>query len=218
MSQNRSTAVMQRRVEAHDSLDDFPTPPWATRALCEFIDAQGIDLSGMICREPAANRGHMVLPLAEAFSHVEAADVFDYGAGFPQLDYLFGPLPESVDWTITNPPFRLAEQFIERACQTSRVGVAVIVRAAFLESVGRYADLFSRNPPSFVLQFSERVVMHKGRLAPEGSTATAYAWLVWIDGEDDTRLRWIPPCRKRLERAGDYPPAPASLSSKDETI
>jgi hypothetical protein len=28
---------MQRRHEAHDSLDDFPTPPWATRALCERL-------------------------------------------------------------------------------------------------------------------------------------------------------------------------------------
>lgn len=205
MSQNRSTAVMQRRVEAHDSLDDFPTPPWATRALLEFIDQQGIDVSGMVCREPAANRGHMVVPLREAFAHVEAADVHDYGAGFPVEDYLFpGSDAFPVDWTITNPPFRLAEQFIDRACATSVVGVAVIVRAAFLESIGRYETLFSKNPPSVVLQFSERVVMHKGRLAPEGSTATAYAWLVWIDGETDTRLRWIPPCRKRLERAEDY--------------
>lgn len=204
MSQNRSTAVMQRRVEPHDSLEDFPTPPWATRALCEFLCEQGIDLSGMTCREPAANRGHMVAPLREYFASVEASDVHDYGAGFPVQDYLFGWLPAMVDWTITNPPFRLAEQFIERMAATSRTGFAVIVRAAFLESVGRYEAIFSRNPPSFVLQFSERVVMHKGRLAPEGSTATAYAWLVWLDGEDDTRLRWFAPCRKRLERSSDY--------------
>jgi hypothetical protein len=205
VSQNRSSAVMQQRTEAHDSLDDFPTPPWATRALLAFIDDHGIDVSGMSCREPAANRGHMVKPLREAFGWVEAADIHDYGAGFPVEDYLFpGSDAFPVDWTITNPPFRLAEQFIERACATSTVGVAVIVRAAFLESVGRYGSLFSRNPPSFVLQFSERVVMHKGRLAPEGSTATAYAWLVWIDGETDTRLRWIPPCRRLLELPSDY--------------
>lgn len=205
MSQNRSTAVMQRRVEAHDSLDDFPTPPWATRALCEFLCSEGYAFRHGVVREPAANRGHMVTPLREYFAHVEASDVHDYGVGFPQSDYLFGPLPQAVDWTITNPPFRLAEQFIERGCATSRLGVAMIVRAAFLEGQGRYERLFSKNPPSFVLQFTERVVMHKGRLAPEGSTATAYAWLVWIDGEDSTRLRWIAPCRKRLERANDYP-------------
>lgn len=205
MSQNRSSAVMQQRSEPHDSLDDFPTPPWATRALCEWLIEAGLPLRGTVCREPAANRGHMVKPLAEYFGEVEASDVHDYGAGFLVEDYLFGPAPAPVDWTITNPPFRLAEQFIDRASQSSRHGFAVIVRAAFLEGQGRFERLFSKNPPAFVLQFTERVVMHKGRLAPEGSTATAYAWLVWRHGFSDTRLRWIPPCRKRLERAGDYP-------------
>jgi hypothetical protein len=204
MSQNRSTAVMQRRVEAHDSLDDFPTPPWATRALCEWLELkQSQRLDSLTCREPAANRGHMVRPLGEYFGSVDASDIFDYGYGFPQHDYLFGADPEPVDWTITNPPFRLAEQFVERMSVSSRQGYAVIVRAAFLEGQGRFERLFSRNPPSHVLQFTERVVMHKGRLAPEGSTATAYAWLVWM-GDSHTRLHWIAPSRKRLERATDY--------------
>lgn len=216
--QNRSTAVMQRRAEPHDSLDDFPTPPWATRALCEWIEGRIINWSDgqhpmrlMSAREPAANRGHMVRPLREYFAGVEASDVHDYGAGFPVQDYIFGPDPDLVDWTITNPPFRLAEKFIERAIRTSRVGAAMLVRSAFLEGVGRYDRLFSQDPPSHVLQFSERVVMHKGRLAPNGSTATAYCWLVW-SAEAAGSIRgnppafgWIEPCRRRLEREGDYP-------------
>lgn len=208
MSQNRSSAVMQQRSEPHDSLDDFPTPPWATRALCEWLNRRGEDTRSFIVREPAANRGHMVRPLGEYFSRVEAGDVHDYGAGYPIVDYLFGPAPEPVHYTITNPPFRLAEQFIERMAETSEFGFAVIVRSAFLESVGRYERLFKVNPPSHVLQFTERVVMHKGRLAPEGSTATSYCWLVWQDGGasdlGETFFEWIPPCRKRLERASDY--------------
>lgn len=219
MTQNRSTAVMQHRAEPHDSLDDFPTPPWATRALCEAIQhcfcAPPFDMYApeattlYTAREPAANRGHMVRPLREYFAQVEASDIFDYGAGFPQRDYLFGPEPDMVDWTITNPPFRLAEQFIDRALRTSRHGVAVIVRSAFLEGVGRYRSLFAQTPPSHVLQFTERVVMHKGKLSPKGSTATAYCWLVWQKSEagllgSSTQFGWIAPCRKRLERAGDY--------------
>jgi hypothetical protein len=208
MSQNRSSAVMQQRSEPHDSLDDFPTPPWATRALCEWLIARGEDLSAFNCREPAANRGHMVAPLTEYFASVEASDVHDYGVGFVVEDYLFGPAPEPVHFTITNPPFRLAEQFIERMAATSEFGFAVIVRVAFLEGIGRYERLFAKNPPSHVLQFAERVVMHKGRLAPEGSTATAYAWLVWLDcgatDEGETVFGWLAPCRKRLERASDY--------------
>lgn len=208
MGQNLSSAVMQQRSEPHDSLDDFPTPPWATRALCEWLQSRGEAMEDFTCREPAANRGHMVRPLREYFGTVLASDVHDYGVGYPVEDYLFGALPSPVDFTITNPPFRLAEQFIERGLATSERGVAMIVRAAFLESVGRYERLFRATPPSHVLQFTERVVIHKGRLAPEGSTATAYAWLVWIRefGCEPTKLEWIAPCRKKLEREGDYGP------------
>lgn len=207
MSQNRSTAVMQRRVEPHDSLDDFPTPPWATRALLHRL-FQHQPTSHLRAREPAANRGHMVRPLCEWFGAVEAFDIFDYGAGFPQADYLFGPDPAPVDWTITNPPFRLAEQFIERMHRTSREGCAVIVRSAFLEGVGRFDRLFQILPPTDVLQFTERVVMHKGRLSPHGSTATAYCWIVWDKRSPDlhgvTTFDWIGPCRRMLERPEDY--------------
>ena len=207
--QNTSSAVMQQRSEPHDSLDDFPTPPWATRALCEWLRLnwcdEPADWAAMTCREPAANRGHMVKPLLEYFAHVKASDVHDYGAGFAVRDYLFPGSLDWTDWTITNPPFKLAEQFIEKALAHSRHGVAVIVRSAFLEGVGRHQRLFSVNPPSHVLQFTERVVMHKGKLAPKGSTATAYCWLVWLVGDHaDTRFDWIAPCRKRLERPADY--------------
>jgi hypothetical protein len=206
MSQNTSSAVMQQRTEAHDSLDDFPTPPWATRALIEKLNAYGHTFNDQTCREPAANRGHMVKPLSEYFAQVIASDIFDYGVGYPVADYLFSE-PIETDWTITNPPFRLAEQFIRTALSQSRFGVAMICRTAFLESVSRYSNLFSKLQPSFVFQFSERVVMHKGKLSEKGSTATAYCWIVWKRGSNPeglTRFDWISPCRKKLERVGDY--------------
>jgi hypothetical protein len=214
VSQNRSTAVMQCRIEAHDSLDDFPTPPWATRALCERLLQDGHELRSKSCREPAANRGFMVRPLLESFGEVLASDVHDYGAGFPVRDYLWGAESDlsRTDWTITNPPFRLAEQFIERALATSNVGCAVILRSAFLEGMGRFERLFSTRPPAYVLQFVERVPMIKGRVDDDASSATAYVWLVWIHGKDDSRLRWIPPSRTRLERDADYPSEPAEFA------
>ncbi|WP_339112815.1 hypothetical protein [Thioclava sp. GXIMD2076] len=207
MTRNTSSAVMQQRTEPHESLDDFPTPPWATRALCDWLLSIGQDLGSMACHEPAANRGHMVRPLREAFEFVKGSDVHDYDVGFLVEDYLFYPAnPYLFDWTITNPPFRLAEQFILKALTQSRAGVAVIVRSAFLEGVGRHTRLFSLYPPTDILQFTERVVMHKGKLSENGSTATAYCWIVWrkdIAGEP-TRFHWIAPCRRRLERKEDY--------------
>ncbi|MFN3575389.1 MAG: hypothetical protein ACK4TJ_00155 [Tabrizicola sp.] len=196
MSQNRSSAVMQQRFE----------PPWATRALFDHLcnSLWWMDVSHETVREPAANRGCMVRPLTEVFGRVEASDIHDYGAGFPVRDYLSGPVPERTDWTVTNPPFRLAEKFVARALECSDA-VAVLVRSAFLESVGRYKGLFRVHPPRIVLQFTERVVMRRARLSPNGSTATAYCWIVWVSGfRGATELDWIPPCRKRLERAENY--------------
>ena len=194
---------MQQRSEPHDSLDDFPTPPWATRAICEHIMLMGYLLDHSTVREPAANRGYMARPLGEYFADVEASDIHDYGAGYPVSDYLFGPDQPMVDWTFCNPPFRLAEQFIERALRTSNTGVAMIVRTSFVGGAGRFERLFSKNPPSVVAQHVERVPMVKGRYDPKASTATSYCWLIWIDGEDPTQFAWIPPCRKRFEREGD---------------
>lgn len=205
---NTSSAVMQQRREPHDSLDDFPTPPWGTRALCEYIARYSEKRLGELSvREPAANRGYMVRPLSEYFGAVIASDVHDYGAGYKVQDYLFGPDSHfsKTDWTITNPPFRLAEQFIERALATSRVGCAVILRSAFLEGIGRYERLFGDRPSSHVLQFVERIPMVKGRLDSEAASATSYAWLVWFKQRTGpTILDWIPPCRKHLERPEDY--------------
>lgn len=219
--QNRSSAVMQQRQEARDALDDFPTPMWATRALCVWLEAQGHLLKHQIAREPCANRGYMVAPLQEFFAAVTAADVHDYGVGYAVEDYLFGPLPDDTGWTVMNPPFRLAQQFIERALDTSGSGVAVFVRSAFLESETRYNELFSKKPPTAILQFAERVVIHKGAMRRKGekyldadgversaSSATAYCWLIWetfgpLD-ERGTEFHWIPPCAKELEQATDY--------------
>ena len=123
MAQNTSHAVMAQRVEQADSLDDFPTPPWATRALVtHYFDQSVADASVW---EPACGRGHMAQVLHEYFATVRAGDIFDYGYGEVQ-DFLTGLAAlRSVDWVITNPPFRLAEDFLARGRQVARKGVAL---------------------------------------------------------------------------------------------
>lgn len=201
--QNTSHAVMAQRFEAKDSPDDFPTPPWATRALVEHV--LEADVSALSCLEPACGRGYMSRPLSEHFADIQSFDAYAYGFGGVRdfLDYPFEV--DSHDWVVTNPPFRLAEPFIERALAVARKGVAILARTVFLESVGRYGNIFAENPPTKFAQFSERVPMVRGRVDPKASTATGYAWFVWEkDPQAYPRLMWVPPCRKRLERASDY--------------
>jgi len=206
--QNTSHAVMAQRVEAKDSLDDFPTPPWATRALLEHVIEQGEDASSMTALEPACGRGHIAQTLKEYFKTVAACDVHDYGYG-DVGDFLTSVYAtDAYDWVITNPPFRLGEDFIHRAMPIARRGVAVLVRTVFIESIGRYQRLFSVNPPTTVAQFSERVPMVKGRVDKKASTATGYAWVIWEKSKIGLpTLAWVPPCRKALERDGDYEPS-----------
>lgn len=196
---------MAQRSEALDSVDDFPTPPWASRALLEHVIEQGGYTNRFSCLEPSCGEGHMARALGEYFGEVQSADVLDYGFGAVQ-DYLTGAYDiGSYDWVITNPPFRLAEAFILKSLPVARRGVAMLVRTVFIESVGRYERVFMPHPPTYVAQFVERVPMVKGRLDPKASTATGYAWIVWEKGRtSQTRLLWIPPSRKRLEKMSDY--------------
>lgn len=198
-------AVVARRNEPADSLDYFPTPPWATRAFVEHVLRPNFwDARGQVVWEPACGEGHMAVVLAEYFDTVIATDVFPYGFGLVD-DFLddrcnVGP----VDWVITNPPFKTADQFIKLALARARAGVAVLVRTSFLEGADRYANIFKYCPPTLVAQYCERVPMWKGRWNPVGGTATSYCWLVWHKNCDPKPFHWIEPgCRKRLTHPMD---------------
>jgi hypothetical protein len=215
MSQNTSPAVMAQRSEPHDSLDDFPTPPWATRALLELVVTID-DPMRRIVWEPACGRGHMARVLASPFAHLYASDVHPYGYGEVDDFLLPGTRRPGMpaDWIISNPPFRLAKEFIQKARTVATTGVAMLVRSQFLEGQDRYRELYLPDPPTIVAQFVERVPMFRGRCVRfvvdkngnkhSASTATAYTWLIWIGRVRHPQYRWIAPCRKRLERWGDY--------------
>lgn len=193
---------MASRAEAAGSLDYFPTPPWATRALVEHVLGGRSSRKDLVCWEPACGGGHMSEVLKEYFGEVVSTDIADYGYGESGVDFLdpSSRNRDPVQWIITNPPFNLAEQFAQQRLYGENM--ALLVRTAWLESAGRYERLFSIDPPNVVAQFTERVTMVKGRLAGNGvSSATAYCWVVWFAGCDNaglTELMWIPPCKKNL--------------------
>lgn len=198
-----STAVMACRTEPPDSLDDFPTPPWGTRALYRYILPKlgftPIMLLAQTAWEPAANRGLMAEILREHHADVFASDVHDYGRGyavgsFTGAGFDAAQCPFQPDWVITNPPFKLAAEFVERAVAEAKVGAAMLLRTAFLESAERY-ELFRRYPLTTVAPFSGRLAMVRGGWDPEASSATSYAWFVFLQHGviGDPRVIFIPP-------------------------
>jgi hypothetical protein len=190
-----SYSVMQRRRHRPpDALDYFPTPPWAARALCEFLESEIGSLSERDAWEPACGELHMAKGLADYFRSVRASDVFPYAPEIELLDFpLLGAFEPEIDFVVTNPPFKLAEEFISAALKIAKIGVAMLVRSAFIEGQDRHEELFSKTPPAFVLQFCERVTLLESRLiranevdpfaqveGSKASSATPYCWLVWL--------------------------------------
>jgi len=203
-------AIAHQRVEPTDSLDFFPTPPWATRALIERVFPH-LERYGH-CKwqtvwEPACGEGHMAEVLGEYFKGIFASDIHDYGYdghGFAVADFLEASPLTRPDWIISNPPFNDSADFVLKALKLAGTGVAMFVRLAWLESVGRYEKIFRDHPPTLLSIFTERVPLHKGRWEEDGTTMTAYIWLVWIKGAEPRAPFWIPPgCRETLTRTDD---------------
>jgi hypothetical protein len=200
-----SPAVAAQRSEPHDSLDFFPTPPWATRAFVEHVAPQlGAQMLDLVW-EPACGEGHMAVPLREFFCHVTASDVHPYGHG-DVLDFLQAHAIDHqnvADWIITNPPFNLAVSFARQALSLAWRGVALLVRTQWLHTIERF-ELFRDHPPFVIAYYVERVPMHRGRWEPEGSTATDYCWVCWRTGAEPRAPLWIPPGqRQALTRPDD---------------
>ncbi|MCK7615206.1 SAM-dependent DNA methyltransferase [Roseibium sediminicola] len=209
-------AVMASRLEAAKSPDYYPTPPWATRALCAELLELAPGGAGLSVWEPACGAGHMAVPLGDYFGEVFASDLFDRGYNshhgaqwdFLCLDQSSQFSPRRFDWIITNPPYGdLPQRFVERALMHEpRKGIAVFVQLRWLETLDRTRELFLPHPPAMVGVFAERVPLARGKWDPDGKTATAYCWVIWrTDGSaGEPVLRWIPPgAAKRHSRTAD---------------
>lgn len=159
--------------------------------------------------EPACGEGHISEVLNEYRLPVYSSDVADYGYG-TVLDFLHhcdcSWPPRPVAWIITNPPFRdKTIPFVLLALDIARDGVAMFLRTQWVnEGIGRHENIFRPHPPTLIAFFTERVNLCKGRWDPDGSTATAYCWVVWLKGARRRPPYWIPPgCRKKYTHPDD---------------
>ena len=210
-----------RKSSTKGTLDSYPTPPWGTRALFSMID----DLKGLDrVLEPCCGAGHMAKVLDDSFWRVEASDIYNYGYGAVK-DFREPCLwdEQEVDYAvITNPPFNLANEFVQQMLNRPHVKfLAVLLRLSFIEGMNRYECIYKDNPPSYFFPFSERLSMVKNRLDEGMSGNVAYAWFVWdkalgVNFPRYTRTIVIPPLKKELIRAGDYDEPISSAPDEDE--
>jgi hypothetical protein len=167
-----------------DPNDFYPTPAYATWALLENEEF------GTTVWEPACGDGAISRVLRAAGYRVISSDLV--GRGYGQVeDFLTSR--RRVESIVTNPPYKLAEEFVRLALRLSTHKVAMLVRLSFLESQGRY-DLFQETPLKAVYVFSRRVSLYRGGISKKQGGVVAYAWCVWQHGfRGEPRLRWFSP-------------------------
>lgn len=188
--------------------DDFyPTPPYATQALmnhCPWFEGGFMHDYDYDYWEPACGDGAISEVLKDAGWRVYSTDLIDRGYGDATgVDFLMETKMHA-PWLVTNPPYKLANDFVKHAqwlvdSDPEAHGHAMLLRLAFLEGQKRYTEIFSQFPPSHVYVFSKRLTMIRGdhEAAWYGSGKMAFAWFVWERTDkyhpegQTTEMHWI---------------------------
>lgn len=167
--------------------DYYATQPEATEWLCRLETFVGPIL------EPACGEGHIAKVLKAHGYKVESRDIVNRGYG----DVANFLAPNNTQWygdIITNPPYRYARDFVEKALRIIPFGnkVAMFLKLTFMESNAR-RDLFLNTPPKRIWVSSGRLACAKnGDFKAHSTTAIAYAWYIWEKGwEGDTIIKWF---------------------------
>jgi hypothetical protein len=167
--------------------DDFYiTPSRAVEALLSVESFEGL------IWEPACGTGAISDVLKEYGHDVLSSDLFDKGYGTPNADFLKaeGMFVENI---ITNPPFRYAQEFVDKALGLTTGKTAMLLKLAFLEGRKRSAYLQS-TPLKNVWVFSKRLKMSRGgnEDAYKNGGMITFAWFVWEHGyEGRPMIGWI---------------------------
>ena len=130
---------IQSRNGYNDGLDDLDPYFTCPEAIGSLLTLEGDRLPRRLW-EPAAGNGAIVHPLRATGRSVIASDIHDYGLeGCALRDYLTTDPPPGIKGIVTNPPYRQALQFAEKALSEVPY-VAFLVRSNFdVEGVKRMA-------------------------------------------------------------------------------
>ena len=139
--------------------DYYATEPKATEWLCKLERFEGRIL------EPSCGEGHMSRVLEAAGYEVVSRDLVDRGYG-EVADFL---AIDNLEWDgniVTNPPYKYAQEFVEKALSIIPKGkkVAMFLKLTFLEGKARRALFRSTPPHSRLGEFVATEMRHERRL------------------------------------------------------
>lgn len=173
--------------------DYYATDPEALKVFLNRIDEDGIRLHKNVW-ECACGEGHLSEVLKSRGYSVKSTDLVDRGYGSGNTDFLKS-IPDS--WCgdiLTNPPYKYAKEFVEKALEVTRTGAYTVMflKIQFLEGQGR-RELFKKYPPKYVYVNSKRQICYiNGNMSKKLSSASCYCWFVWEKGFlGEPVIRWI---------------------------
>lgn len=191
---NNKTAYVCNGASNHSQQDRetddyYATEPKATELLLEN------EVFNRNIWECACGEGHINKTLIFHGYNVISTDLVYRGYGEREpLDFLEETLDGFDGDIITNPPYKYAQEFVERAIESIKTGnkVAMFLKLTFLEGKAR-KELFKKYPPKTVYVSSSRLECAKnGDFNKAGQKAVAYAWYVWEKGfTGDPVIKWI---------------------------
>lgn len=171
-------------TEEREPDDFYRTPEHATRPLLAREKFYGI-VWEPACGDGAISRLLQQLP----GSVVISSDLHDRGFGEVGVDFL--KTQRRATHVVTNPPYRLAQKFVEHALDCATVKVAMLLKLNFLEGQRR-KSFFESTPLRTVYVFSNRISFDKGNSKGKGNGLLAYAWYVWERGyTGKPQIEWM---------------------------
>ena len=124
---------------------------------------------------------------------VRCSDLIVRKEGIEQLDFLTCNEPMHETDIVTNPPYKLALPFIEKALSLVDEGryVCMFLKLTFLEGKSRCL-FFNQNPPIRVWVSSSRLNCWPNGIVTNSTSAACYAWFVWKKGyKGYPEIRWF---------------------------
>ena len=171
--------------------DYYATHPEAAEWLIKLEYFDGKDIW-----ECASGENHLANVFKDAGFTVRTSDIIKRTEETEVIDFL----TYEGEWNghiITNPPYKNAQEFIEKALSIVPEGkkVCMFLKVQFLEGKAR-RKMFEKYPPKRIWVSSSRILCAKNgdfeRMIKGGGSAMAYAWFVWENGyEGDTVVKWF---------------------------
>ena len=193
-NRNKNTVYTTLGASSHSKDDREQYDYYATSPKCVEDLFEREVFSGNIW-ECACGEGHLSKRMLKIGSHyginVYSSDIIDRGYG-DVLDFLSIDVQEWLGDIVTNPPYKYAQDFVEKSLKIIPNGnkVAMFLKLTFLEGQKRKL-LFKHNPPKIVYVYSKRQECAKSGEF-KGTSAVAYCWYIWEKGfNGDTIIKWI---------------------------